>query len=84
MNIAKQFEDEEYYRLPGVRPTGIIPPGATWLWGLGEDGQLYYRFVPSDYPDQWYAYQTHAEYLPMSIAQMKKIVNEFGHLLVFL
>lgn len=84
MNIVKQFEDKEYYLLPGVRPTGRIEPDATWFWGLGDDGQLYYRFVSIYFPDRWYAYQSHADSLPMSIAQMKKLVNEFGHLLVFL
>jgi len=83
MNIVKEFEDNEYYHLPGVRPTGVIDPSATWFWGLGEDGHLYYRFIPS-YTDQWSSYQIHADHIPMSIAQMKKIVNEFGHLLVFL
>lgn len=84
MKILKEFEDNEYYHHPKVKPTGIIEPNATWFWGLGEDGQLYYRFIPIDFPDQWYAYQTHASHLPMSIAQMKKIAKEFGHLLVWL
>jgi hypothetical protein len=85
MKIIKQFEDREYYRLPGVKPKHKeVEPNATWFWGLGENGYLYYRFIPMSDPDQWFAYQNHADYLPMSVAQMKKIVNEFGHLLVFL
>ena len=84
MKILKEFEDKQYYHSTGVRPVGVIQSDATWFWGLGEDGQLYYRFVPNDFPGKWYSYQTHAEHLPMSIAQMKKIVSEFGHLLVFL
>ena len=85
MKIIKEFEDREYYRLPEVRPKHkAIEPDATWFWGLGEDGYLYYRFVPTLYEGQWYSYQVPTGQLPMSIAQMKKIVKEFGHLLVWL
>ena len=80
MKIIKEFEDKEYYRLPVVKPKHrAIESYATWFWGLGEDGNVYYRFIPTDYPDRWYSLQNASD-LPMSVAQMKKIVNEFGHL----
>lgn len=54
-----------------------------WIWGLGDDGELYGKgwrqgvYRPDWTSDDGYDFS-------ISLDEMRKIVKEFGHLLVFL
>ena len=53
-----------------------------WFWGLGDDGNLYYRSSEFANQDRWHEYKRLAG-ATLTIGDMKKIVKEFGHLIVF-
>lgn len=90
MEIVKSFEDSRYYdRLYQER--GMTCEKSAWYWGLGEDGKLYC------FCDTFFATTEYREFsdvtgpegvgnnFPMlSISDMRRIVKEFEHLLVFL
>lgn len=78
MKIIKEFEDPEYY---GKRYRGC--PLGVWNWGLGDDGEIYCKSNAfGDRGEDWHS----IDYLSIvpPIKEMKKLVKEFGHLLVFL
>jgi hypothetical protein len=80
MKIIKQFDDLEYFkkRYKGNK----IEADDMWSWGLGEDGELYCRTTTIS-SKKWLSMSEVAG-LVFSIADMKRIVKEFGHLLSLL
>jgi hypothetical protein len=80
MKIIKQFEDQEFFkkRYRG-EPFG---PKDKWIWGLAEDGGLWYK---NSFLSDWNWHSAdNIPNLALSIKDMKRIVKEFGHLLAFL
>lgn len=71
MKIVKEFQDDNYAEKNGCR---------IWYWGLGDDGNIYRRL---DDKDDWVDING---LLPIrtDLNDMKRIVKEFGHLLVWL
>ena len=58
-------------------------PSANWTWGLGEDGNLYGRGTISgySYDKSFQLYELIG--FGISLGEMKRIVKEFGHLVIF-
>jgi hypothetical protein len=80
MKIVKEFSDLEFFR---KRYRGnFYSQQDMWLWGLGENGELYCR-CSTFAEGKWYP-SDDIPYLNLSIADMKRITKEFGHLLVIL
>jgi hypothetical protein len=57
-------------------------------WGLGNDGHLYSRFIGSGihklkFPEEWQEYYEESPF-GVPFGEMKRIVKEFGHLLVWM
>jgi hypothetical protein len=77
MKIIKEFEDINYPKRI-YKGNYDIP---FWFWGLGEDGELYYN--RSDYNMNGWSLATNLHF-PLSLSEMKKVIEEFGHLLVML
>jgi len=70
IKIIKSFSDPEYAQQVGCM---------NWYWGLGDDGNIYRRLHEQD---NWnYIGDL---YLRTNLRDMKLIVKEFGHLLVWL
>jgi len=72
MNIIKSFEVEN--------------PGQLSIeWGLGDDGELYYRYFHPrrEKVDGWEIYDGRDVPPIPGFKLMRKIVKEFGHLVVF-
>jgi len=87
MNIIKQFDDphffERHYYL--AFEDEELKRGF-WRWGLGDDGGLYYQCYAAEDPEDWYEYpdgDAYSEKLLVTFDEMRKIVKEFGHLVVF-
>ena len=82
MKIVKQFESNDFAkrRSPGMNSPLMIPQ---WSWGLGEDGELYCKGQITGFivMEEWYAYSRASFGIPSG--EMKKIIKEFGHLLIF-
>lgn len=78
MKIVKQFDDFEYfdYVYEGYGIRGF------WRWGLGEDGDLYCQSSDFQDPREWNSWSS--VNMPLSLKHMKRLVKEFGDLLVFL
>lgn len=75
MKIVKEFESNEY-AISRSQSTAFNP---YLSYGLGDDGNLYCKCRMSGYVlDTWCKPSFY-----ISILEMKKIVKEFGHLLVF-
>jgi hypothetical protein len=55
-----------------------------WSWGLGDDGILYCKgqIAGHCFKQTWWPYERMGFGIPIS--EMRKIVKEFGHLLVFI
>lgn len=84
MNIVKEFDDQDFFR-----HTEISSPEYhdkyTWYWGFGDDGNLYYRCTRFEDPDRWWDLNKSGEVAALvGLKTMKKMVKEFGHLLVFI
>jgi hypothetical protein len=85
MAIVKQFEDPEflidYYKWVDTDQL----KGSHFYWGLGDDGELYARCSRFADTDHWYptVYLSNM-YQHFKLKYMKKLVKEFGHLVVFL
>jgi hypothetical protein len=73
MKIIKEFQDHDFLKSAVDTPEDHI-----WIWGLGDDGWVYYKSNAYDL-DQWSIYG-----YSLSLRTMKKIVKEFGHLVVFI
>lgn len=84
MQIIKQFEDkdffERYYYLALEKEE---LENGYWFWGLDSDGDLCCKCSDFLDPDSWYHYNELSFY-KTNIKDMRKIVKEFGHLLVFI
>ena len=87
MKIIKQFESNEWAikRSKGYTTTwdgtGSRP---RWTWGLGDDGRLYCKgwIAGRSYSQDWYRYEDVS--FGISLDEMKKIIKEFGHWLVWI
>lgn len=83
MKIIKQFEDREFAKEQ-------YPEMDCWTWGLGDDGNLYYRDYSPEaclHNKPWYCFASPSNgqiAIKVSIKYMKKIVSEFGNLLPFI
>jgi predicted metal-binding protein len=76
MNIVKEFESNEY-AISRSQSTSFNP---CLSYGLGDDGHLYCKCRMSGYMyDTWCKPSFY-----ISISEMKKIVKEFGDLLIFI
>ena len=56
-----------------------------WRWGLGENGELYCQCSTFDRPNGWYLYEEkcYEGQFYVLFSDMRRIVKEFGHLVVF-
>ena len=81
MKIIKQFEHPEFFKRSYKHHKG------TWIWGLGDDGRLYYKkyttFTPLTFKDEWCHYPNYST-SPVRFEDMIIIVKKFGHLLTFI
>lgn len=83
MNIVKEFEDQDFFQHPKLS-TPEYHLRYTWYWGLSDDGNLYYRCTRFSNPDEWRELASSEQIAPLvSLKTMKKLVKQFGHLLVF-
>jgi hypothetical protein len=73
MKIVKEFYDEDYC---------IREFRTNWYWGLGDDGNLYRRCDSTG--NQWVGISEGMFPITVNLRDMKLIVKEFGHLLVWL
>ena len=79
MKIVKSFDDhiffEKTYYLSDIQ--------GQWFCGLSDDGELYCK-CPADFknPEEWYLFEELR--FNINLDDMKRIVKEFGNLLVFL
>lgn len=87
MKIVKQFDSNEWaIKHSGSRVSSW--DGAehkpNWTWALGDDGYLYGQgwILGHLYTNGWCRYEDMSFGIPLT--EMKKIVKEFGHLLVWL
>jgi hypothetical protein len=88
MKIVKQFDDYDFFKSRFYMTFDKNDPkyiNGIWRWGLGDDGELYCQCSDFENPEDWYNLYSSmsTSFRPNSIRQMKKIVKEFGHLLVF-
>jgi len=84
MKIIKSFEDSEFLENPKIS-NGNNPLNHKWLWGLGDDGKIYYQCTKFSLPDEWYDLSETNSMVAscVSLREMKKLVKAFGHLLIF-
>jgi len=84
MRIVKSFRDNEY--LEKVYHWKDVSPDQFWEWGLGEDGDLYFKCSYAVNPEEWHQFSESGQSVlsHITIRDMKRIVKEFGDLLVFL
>jgi hypothetical protein len=83
MAIVKQFEDPEflidYYKWVDTDQL----KGSHFYWGLGDDGELYCQCATFITTGNWVPIN-YGNLFPLPISALKRVVKEFGHLLVFL
>lgn len=60
------------------------PQKDKWVWGLGDDGEIYFQSSDNEDPMTWYKLKTHRSFSPTSLRVMKRLIKEFGDLLVFI
>lgn len=83
MKIVKQFEDPQFLQKVYHWRENLSAKDK-WVWGLGDDGELYFRCSIFTDPDEWSAFKDRNLIANnLSIKDMKRIVKEFGHLVVF-
>jgi len=83
VKIVKEFEDHNFFTHPKMS-TPEYHNGYTWYWGLGDDAKIYYRCTRFTDPDLWWNLEDSAEVAALvGLKTMKKLVKQFGHLLVF-
>ena len=84
MNIIKEFEDADFFAHPEIS-SPEYHGRYTWYWGLGDDGQIYYRCTRFSDPNEWWNLHEAQEIAAIvRLKTMNKLVKQFGHLLVFL
>lgn len=83
MKIVKQFEDFDFLvKVYDWRPLDSIRD--KWVWGLGDDGGLYFQCSLYTEYDSWHTLSKRpSEACKITIKEMNRIVKHFGHLLVF-
>jgi hypothetical protein len=83
VNIVKEFEDHEFFRHP-MMSSPEFHNQYTWYWGLEEGGEIYYRCTRFSDPDEWRRLTNNRDIAVLiGLKTMKKLVKQFGHLLVF-
>ena len=82
MNIIKKFEDIDFlYKVYHWRPLGHQD---RWFWGLGEDGEVYHQCSLFTDRDVWKnLHENPSIAAKLTLKDMKRIVKEFGHLVIF-
>jgi len=86
MKIIKQFDDWDFFeRHHYLAYEDEELARGYWRWGLGDDGDLYCQCYSFESPDEWYLYseECYPGQLHVLFSDMRKIVKEFGHLVVF-
>jgi len=84
MKIIKSFEDPEFFTKVYIKYDPNVKSG-TWLWGLGDDGNIYCRCSNFSAPTVWFKLGVSPVAInELSIREMKRLIKEFDHLLVFL
>lgn len=84
MKIVKEFEDREFLARAYNWVSAEELCQEHFYWGLGEDGELHCSCTRFGDPHLWYppSYVSNFQLL-VSLKLMKRIVKEFGHLVVF-
>ena len=86
MKIIKQFDDFEFFeRHYGMDYSDDELGKSFWRWGLGNDGELYYQNNARDSnPKKWLAYpdEAYGMELLLTFSEMRRLVKEFGHLVI--
>ena len=84
MKIVKSFYDDQYYDLL-CKHLGIPNDNQGWEWGLGEDGKLYCFCETFHQTMMWQDFiEVAGKNFILPVSCMRKIVKQFGDLLVFL
>ena len=85
MKIVKQIEDPVFLRkVYDWKEEDEWSEKDKWFWGLGEDGEVYYRCTPSTDNTIWIALTGSISIASkISFKDMRKLVKEFGHLVIF-
>jgi hypothetical protein len=84
VRVVKSFEDPEFLKAIYGWVSDKEVEKDHFYWGLGDDGGLYLscsRFRDNDYWHKLEAISNIEDHL--SIRVMKRIVKEFGHLVIF-
>ena len=91
MKIVKSFEDKDFFEKYHNDSERDISDDykmkGQWYWRLGDDGNLYYHSSVYCKTDEWQIFQQPHNWkvaANLSLKDMKKIVKQFGHLLVFI
>lgn len=83
MKIIKSFDDFEFF--DKVVGGSNDPQRDMWTWGLGDDGELYFQWTEASDSFAWRSFENAtAAHRHLSLRVMKRLVKNFGHLLVFL
>jgi hypothetical protein len=84
MKVVKEFSDPLFLEKPSISSPDAEIEGHRWIWALGDDGELYYRCTKFSRPSEWYCFKNSDIARFVTVSDMKRIVSEFGHLLIFL
>lgn len=81
MKIVKQFDDPVYFHRCFHRPPA---EGEYYRWGLGDDGLVYYcDSMDRGYPPGFWSKIVRPGQT-ITMRDMKLLIKEFGHLLVWI
>lgn len=84
MKIVKQFEDDDFLRkVYSWREPHEFNDQDKFIWGLGEDGNLYFKCTRFNPGDAWNTFKTVAVADHLTLKEMKRLIKEFGHLVIF-
>ena len=72
MRIIKQFHDDQYLKDIGRKNADDF-----WYWGLGDDGELYFRASQFS-ANLWLKYAGWNMSVPMKLITMCRIVEQFS------
>jgi hypothetical protein len=84
MKIIKSFQSPDFVQ--------DHCPDATWEWGLGDDGRVYWRTSLHIFPNDWFTLgmtgfpfrSAVGAIMSLDIREMKKIIEQFGNLVALL
>jgi hypothetical protein len=83
VKIVKSFEDPEFLALSYNWLSEDELSKEHFYWGLGEDGEVYLKCTRHQ-PISWYKLNKAGSFQDcISLKLMKRIVKEFGHLVIF-